>query len=178
MIVNPNVGGKQEAPVISVSADGVITATAGDEKTTANVTNFEENLTEYNMPVGYSCFGTIGLGKGCCCGTFSPKSATSATFAIHTWEDLPNDAYACVRAIFILDTNGKPLLWYFGDTSMGENVPYLEADGATALDNYFAVGKTAIDVVIGDTYSFVFNTNSTYKFVVIYDGRGSYSDLT
>ena len=34
MVVNQNPGGKQEAPVISVSSSGLITATAGDETTT------------------------------------------------------------------------------------------------------------------------------------------------
>ena len=54
-------GGAQEAPVISVSSSGLITATAGDEKTTKQLSSSDDtDFVAGNIKSGVSIFGKTG----------------------------------------------------------------------------------------------------------------------
>lgn len=133
--LNMSGGGSQETPVISVSSSGLITATAGDEAATKQLSTQaaetvtpgtsaktavasgkyttgavtvagDSNLNDASMPVGYSCFGVTGMGGGgCCCGKFVAQSKYDASFDIYEWTNTPANQYARVRAVFILDSS-------------------------------------------------------------------------
>lgn len=199
-------GGAQEAPVITVSSSGLITAKAGDETatkqlptqagktvtpgtyaqtavssgkyTTGSVTvKGDPNLNEYNMPVGYSCFGTEGRGAGCCCGWFIAENEDSASFDIYEWTNTPAQAYARVHAVFILDSNREVKQYrLLESSSTNTTIKYIDVDNLYITSrNYFEVSSTSIDIVIGDTTGFTFRVGEKYYYIVIYDGMGSHS---